>query len=945
MSNDPSGTVTFLFTDIEGSTRLWQEQPEAMAISHARHDEILRTAIESNHGYVFQIVGDSFSAAFHNAVDAVKAVLTAQRGLVSTPALAPGASVRAEKNAQPYPSTNSGHRSTSNIEIKVRMGLHTGTAEILPDGKYEGYATIASTQRVMSAAHGGQTLLTQTTYDLLQNALPDGVTLRDMGEHRLKDLRAPLRLYQVNMPDLPQNFPTIKSLDTQPNNLPAQLTSFIGRERELREAKEKLSSARLLTLIGPGGTGKTRLSLQLAAEVLPNFGDGVWLVELAPLADPTLILQTIASVLGVRAQMGMPLKNIVFDFLRAKNLLLIFDNCEHLVEACAQLADEFLHNAPNMKIIASSREALGIGGETVYRVPSLSLPNQAQASREALAGFESIQLFVERARAANPKFDLTEKNASSIAQICRRLDGIPLALELAAARVGVFSAEQIASRLDDRFKLLTGGSRTALPRQQTLRALIDWSYDILPKEECMLLRRLSVFAGGWVFEAAESLCSDLDVLNLLTQLVNKSLVTMDDEGDEPRYRLLETIRQYARDKLLETGEAAEMRNRHLDYYVQLTETAETQLYGSLALDWVNRLEAEYDNLRAAIEWGMDNNVMAVLRMAGALPNFWFRRGYENEGIKWIHEALEHVKTLPEVDGEAAQERLTIIAKSWQSVSFMAFSQGDMLNASVAAATCAGYARQLGDKSLLATVLTFEAASKMMSGRFNDVDAIMEEVLGIVDESNDQYAIGMAYGMFGTRMMMAGKYNDESRAMVAKGLAALKNNENRFGHTMVLFGMAMGSRFNGRFDEARAQFAPLVPIFHDMGDHHRSNMVRSEMAHMERLEGHHEKAIAMYRETILEWKRLGHRAAVANQLECFAFIAKSHEQPERAAKLFGAAEALREIINIQMTDMERTEYEREIADVKANLDEKIFMSLWAEGHAMTMEQAIALALEE
>jgi tetratricopeptide (TPR) repeat protein len=514
---------------------------------------------------------------------------------------------------------------------------------------------------------------------------------------------------------------------------------------------------------------------------------------------------------------------------------------------------------------------------------------------------------------------------------------------LAASRVSAFTPEQIATRLDDRFKLLTGGSRTALPRQQTLRALIDWSYDILGQAECRFLRSLSVFAGGWVLEAAESICSDMDALELLPQLVNKSLVTLDDECEEPRYRLLETIRQYARDKLLESGEAAEMRNRHLEYYIGLTERAEMQLYSFMALNWVNRLEDEYDNLRTAIEWGMDNDVLGVLRMAGTLPNFWFRRGYETEGIQWIHEALERVKQLPEVEGEAARERLAIIAKSWQSISFMAFSQGNMPLATAAAATCAEYARQLGDKQMLATVLTFEASAKMMSADFQDLDGIMEEVMSIVDDSKDPFAIGMAYGMLGARRMMAGRDDEQTRAMVAKGLAALKDNENRFGHTMVRFAMAMGARYNHRFEEARAQFTVLIPVFLDMGDHHRSNMIRSEMAHIDRLEGHYEKAEAAYRETILEWKRLGHRAAVAHQLECFAIIARAHGQWDRAARLFGTAESLRKAVNIFMTEMERTEYEREVADLKANMDENGFTSRWAEGRAMTMDQAIQLAL--
>ncbi len=935
MTTLPSGTVTFLFTDMEGSTQLWEKHPEEMKSALAKHDAILKAAIETNHGHVIKTTGDGIHAVFEKAADAVNAAIAAQKILQSLILDNNVVSIRGADEQRPY--------STTSVQVKVRMGLHTGEAE-LRDGDYFGQ-TLNRTARIMSAGHGGQILISEVTAQVAREHFSHDISLLDLGEHYLKGLLEAEKILQVKATGLQSEFPPLNSIPIATNNIPTQLTSFIGRERELAEAEARLEGSRLLTLIGPGGTGKTRLSLELASRNISKFADGVWFIELAPLADPALILQTVASALGVRAQAGMPLGDIVADYLRSKNLLLIFDNCEHLVEASAQLADELLHNAPQIKIIASSREALGIMGETVYRVPSLSLPDfRSLGDLGNLMRFESIQLFVERASAANPKFHLTDENASFVAQICSRLDGIPLALELAASRVSAFTPEQIAKRLDDRFKLLTGGSRTALPRQQTLRALIDWSYDILPKEECKLLMRLSVFAGGWIFEAAESMFPDIDVLELLPQLVNKSLATMDEEGDEPRYRLLETIRQYARDKLIESGEAAEMRNRHLNYFVRLAEASEEQIYGAMALQWVNRLESEYDNLRAAIEWGMDNNVMAVLRMAGALPNFWFRRGYENEGIQWIHEALERMKQLPEVEGEAARERLAIIAKSWQSVSFMAFSQGDMFNASAAAATSSGYARELGDKRLLAMVLTFELVSKMMSGRFQDVDSLMEEVLAIANESNDQYAIGMAYGMFGNRKMMLGQYDDESKSMVAKGLATLKNNQNRFGHTMVLFGMAMGSRFNGRFDDAREQFAPLVPIFHDMGDHHRTNMVRSEMAHMERLEGRHEKASAMYRETILEWKRLGHRAAVANQLECFAFIAKAHEKPERATHLLGAAEALRELINIDMSQLERIEYEREVADLKANMDEKYFTSLWAVGRSMTMEQAIQLALQ-
>ncbi|MBL0347258.1 adenylate/guanylate cyclase domain-containing protein [Candidatus Villigracilis affinis] len=938
MNELPSGTVTFLFTDIEGSTKHWEQHPEAMKSALAKHDSILREAIESNHGHVIKTTGDGVHAMFGTAIDGVNAAIDAQREL---------ARMKDEGGRMNEDLDSLFIIHPSSLSLKVRMGLHTGEAE-LRDGDYYG-GTLNRAARIMSAGHGGQILISETTAQVAREHFASDVSLLDLGEHHLKGLTRAERIFQLVVPDLQKEFPALMSIATATNNLPAQLTSFIGREKEIREAKEKLLSAKLLTLIGPGGTGKTRLSIQLGMEVLPNFTDGVWFIELAPLADPALILQTIASVLNVRAQMGVSLKDIVIDYLRAKNLLLIFDNCEHLVEASAQLADEFLHHAPNLKIIASSREALGIGGETVYRVPSLSLPNQAQASRETLAGFESIQLFVDRARAANPKFDLTEKNASAVAQICRRLDGIPLALELAAARVTVFSAEQIATRLDDRFKLLTGGSRTALPRQQTLRALIDWSYDMLSEDERALLRRLSVFAGGWVFEAAESICPDLDVLDLLTQLVNKSLVTMDDEGDEPRYRLLETVRQYARDKLMEAGEAEQMRNRHLDYFVQLTESAEQALIGYAALSWINRLEAESDNLRAAFEWGMETNVVTVLTMTHALQYFWYRRGYETEGRRWAGQALEKIQNLPAVEGDlstsaGARQRMLVTAKAWQAISFLATSQGDFLVANAASQKCQELARQLGDKRLLATELAFLVATKMMSGDTTYEDSVIEEIVNIARESNDPFALSVSHGVVGLNMLWKSQDARIANEHVAKGLALLKNTPHHFWQTMMLFGLGMEARFQGRFDEARERFVPLLAAFHEMGDQHRANMIHSECAHMQRLEGHHDKAESMYRETILEWQRLGHRAAVANQLECFAFIAKVNEQPERVIKLLGAAERLREIIQIDMSPMERVEYEREAGELRARMSEKEFNIQWLEGRAMTMEQAIAYALE-
>ena len=396
----PAGTVTFLFTDIEGSTKLWEQYPEAMKTALARHDEILRQTIEEHRGHIIKTTGDGVHAAFGTALDGVSAALNAQQAFY----------------AAKWNEINPHH-------VKIRIGLHTGEAEARA-GDYYG-PTLNRAARLMSVGHGGQILLSTITADLVRDQLPNGASIRDLGEHRLKDLVRSEHVYQLTHPNLPADFPPIKSLDSYPNNLPIQLTSFIGREHELAEVKKRFASARLLTLIGPGGTGKTRLSLQIGAELLPAFADGVWLVELAPLADPSLIMQTIASVLGLREQLGMSLNELLIDFLRAKNLLLIIDNCEHLVESCAQLADQLLHACANIKIVASSREALGISGETVYRVPSLSLPNPDEVTREALTQSESAQLFIERATAANPKFNISDKNASFVAQICRRLDGIP----------------------------------------------------------------------------------------------------------------------------------------------------------------------------------------------------------------------------------------------------------------------------------------------------------------------------------------------------------------------------------------------------------------------------------------------------------------------------------------------------------------------------------------
>lgn len=444
-------------------------------------------------------------------------------------------------------------QTSEGLQLRVRMGLHTAEAE-LRDGDYFG-GSVNRAARIMAIGHGGQVLLSETSAQVVREHLPEESSLLDLGEHYLKGLTRPERIVQLVGPGLQKDFPPLHSIAIATNNLPTQLTSFIGREKEIAEIKALLDSSRLVTLTGSGGTGKTRLSIEVGAQELEHFANGVWMIELAALSDPGQIIPALAQAFGLQESPFSPLASLVSDHLCDKRLLLILDNCEHLIAACARLADDLLHQSAGLKMLASSREALGIAGEMAYYTPSL---------RDS----ESRRLFVERAQAANSNFSITDSNASAIAQICARLNGIPLAIELAAARTKLLSVDQIAARLNDLFKLLTGGSRTALPRQQTLRALIDWSYDLLSEEERALLRRLAVFAGGWTFEAAEFVCPKHDVLDLLAQLVNKSLVVVDNDGSESRrYHLLETIRQYAREKLLEAGESFEVRILHGQFFL------------------------------------------------------------------------------------------------------------------------------------------------------------------------------------------------------------------------------------------------------------------------------------------------------------------------------------------------------------------------------------------
>src|SRR5713226_3988636 len=549
----PAGTVTFLCADIEASTRLVERLGDRYHDLLEQYRRILRTAISHHRGHEVDAVGDALFAAFSRAADALAAAVEMQRELATC--------------SWPGDAT-----------VRARVGLHSGEP-LATDVGYIGI-DVHRAARICAAGHGGQILLSQPVGALSAHHLPAGVSLRDLGVHRLKDLREPERLFQVLHPALPIEFAPLKGLDVLPNNLPRQLTSFVGREKEKAEIRRLLSTARLVTLTGTGGAGKTRLALQVAAELLEQYPDGVWLVELAPLSDPYLVPQAVTSALGLPEQFGRAFTETLVDHLRLKVLLVILDNCEHLVVACGELVTALLRACTNLRILATSREGLGIEGETLYPVPSLAVPDpQRLPPTEELTRYEAISLFAQRAVAVSPSFKITPQNAPAVAQVCYRLDGIPLAIELAAARVKVLAVDQIVTRLDDRFRLLTGGSRTALPRHQTLMAALDWSYTLLSEKEGTLFRRFSVLAGGCTLEAAEVVCADRgiehdEVLDLLARLVDKSLLVADLHQVDARYRMLETIRQFGQEKLLTSGEGATVRTRHRNYFLMLAERAE-----------------------------------------------------------------------------------------------------------------------------------------------------------------------------------------------------------------------------------------------------------------------------------------------------------------------------------------------------------------------------------
>jgi predicted ATPase/class 3 adenylate cyclase len=615
----PTGTVTFLFSDIEGSTTRWEQYRDAMAEALARHDTLMRARLEARGAYVFKTIGDAFCAAFTSAQDAMAAALDAQRALV----------------AEDFSAVNG---------LRVRMALHSGSVDER-DGDYFG-PTVNRVARLLAIGHGGQVLVSRACTELLQSGMPTNYSLRDLGAHRLKDLAQPEHVHQLLAPDLPETFPALLSLNYLSNNLPAQLTSFLGREDVVKQIEALLQRHRLVTLVGTGGAGKTRCAIQVGAELVDGSGDGVWLAELAPISDPSLVASVIARTLSVQESPNRPMLDTLLAYLKRKRLLLILDNCEHVMEQARIVVAAILRACADVHILATSREGLSIAGEQLYRMPSLSVPSVGQTlSPQDVLTYGAPLLFLDRAFSVDSRLALTDENLPHIAEICRRLDGIPLAIELAAARVSVLSPQQLALKLDERFRVLTRGDRSALPRHQTMHALIDWSYDLLSNEERALFRKLSIYAGDFTLESAAAVCGadavdEIAILDLLSSLVDKSLVQAEAGGIETRYRLLESTRQYARQKLMDCGEYEAVARAHAAAYLALAEELDEAWETTSDRAWLGRAVPELENFRAAVGWafGARGDVLMGERLTAALRLVWNSLATA-EGLRWVQRAL------------------------------------------------------------------------------------------------------------------------------------------------------------------------------------------------------------------------------------------------------------------------------------------------------------------
>jgi predicted ATPase/class 3 adenylate cyclase len=909
----PSGIVTFLFTDIEGSTGLWESAPEAMQVALRRHDELLRSVIESARGYVFKTVGDAFCAAFTSARDAVVSAGAAQRAL----------------QTELWP---------DQARLRVRMALHTGECEER-DGDYFG-PTVNRAARLEATAHGGQVVLSEATAVLVRDHLPDHLELIDLGSHRLKDLGRPEQVFGLQVDGLLADFPPLRSLDNPllPNNLPAQSNRFIGRTREVIEIRILAEEHRLVTLTGAGGSGKTRLALQVAAELLDGSGDGVWLVELAPVADPSMVAATMNEVLGVTGQPGRPEFDALVNALEDQRILIVLDNCEHVIDACAKAADTILRRCPQAHLMTTSREPLGIGGEAIYRVPSLSLPAPGVDDSSTVEESDAVALFVDRARSQGVELVLDKETAQLVVSTCQRLDGMPLAIELAAARLRSLSVADLHSLLDQRFRLLTGGSRSALERQQTLRATVDWSYSLLNGPEQSVLRRLSVFSDGFDLEAARAVCGfgDIEIFevtDVLGSLVDKSLVLAESAGSALRYRLLETIRQFAAERLIDLGgqEAATVAAAHCHYFLSVAEAAAPFLTGPDQAQWFPRLDADQSNLKRAIQHAVDDpdETVLVLRFAIALAYYWFTRSRRLEAFNLLAPVLERPEAgkhpylfVEALDIGSAVARFINI-KSAQRFGEQAVQ----------------IARQLDDERLLNLSLGVLAGAYTFAGTAEKAFPLARECVERARTiGDDRFLSEVLVGYLGCVVAIDPAQVDE---VLAETMACAERSGN-LPATVDLHNTAgIHALKNGDLLSARVHFEQALQAIETLGA--VRTYASNNLGMLLRAEGDLDGAKSVFEDTLRLSRRSGDHFGLARSSLGLACLAADRGEWRRAAELHGVVEMFLGEMGQPWLFFYEPLRQDSMARVSAGLGEEEFQRLLFKGRELGLDEAIDLAL--
>jgi predicted ATPase/class 3 adenylate cyclase len=869
--NLPRGTVTFLFTDIENSTRLMQEIGDRYPAAQTAHHEILRAAFQSNDGHELRTEGDSFFCVFASAIDACTAAAAAQRSLT-------------------------GHGWEDGQALRVRMGLHTGEAPLVGN-EYIGL-DVHHAARIASAAHGGQVLISQTTQGLVEGNLKPDLRLRDLGRHRLKDLAQPEQLYQLVIQGVQETFPAIRTLDATHNNLPTQLTSFVGRAGAVAEGKRLLQGTRLLTLTGPGGIGKTRLSLQIAADAIQQFPAGVYFVPLSAVRDPELVASAVAQVLGVPvAGTRTPIEGVL-EHLHGKDILLVLDNYEQLLPSGAATATQLLHAGPGVKLLVSSRAVLHVYGEQEFAVEPLSLPDQkAHPALDALRHYEAVKLFIERAIAVKPDFVATNENAPAIAGICERVDGLPLAIELAAARIKLFSPQALLTRLDKSLAVLGSGARDLPGRQQTLRGAIDWSYELLDESHRRLLNRFSVFARGAFLEQAEAVCGAAeavggDVLSGLDELADQSLLRRQPDFAEPRLLMLQTIREFAGERLEQSGESEEIRNRHADAFCSLAATAAPNLFGADQKMWLDRLELDHDNFRAALDWCVaQHDAERAHGLAALLWRFWQMRGHLHEG----RARLTTILAMPE--GAAYPDSR---ARALEGAGGIAYWQGDMPATTAFYDECLALRRKGDDRRELANAI-YNASFPLMVNRsdLGRSQQLLEEALSIYRELADEAGISGCQWAIGNIYYYRKSYEAAIPAL-DEAIVLFRNRGDRFGLGWALHTRSLSALRTGDVAGAHRCVHEALELFSEARDLSGMALLLDDAGEVAMAEGHRTAGIQL------------------------ASAAAAHQAT--------AGAGLGTILNVEER---RTKRET----VRGEADERA----WSEGQSMTIEQAVALAL--